>query len=371
MKVAHLISGGETGGSRKHVITLLEKLKKEQICLILLQDGDFAQEARAAGIWVEVFAQKNRYDLRVLKRVATFLKEQSFSILHTHGPRSNLFGIVLKTIVGMEWVTTVHSDPQLDFIRGGLRGTIFTKLSKFALRKMDHYFAVTEAFRQKMIALGISSNKITTIYNGIDYSEPLSREVTLRTSLGYSDQDFVMVIVARLHPIKGHHELFAAMAGLQAYKHIKLLVVGDGPSREVLIDQVNRLGISDRVQLVGFRKDIRALFSISDVGLLTSYSESFPLVMLECANEGRTMIGTDVGGVKELVADPSLGWVVPPKDVEALRNAILQAYAKFQADQLIVMGENLRERASSLFALDKLAEDTLRTYEAIITHTVN
>jgi glycosyltransferase involved in cell wall biosynthesis len=365
LNVAHFITGGETGGSKKHVITLLQKLHCEKVCLILLQEGEFADEARAAGIWVEVFPQRSRYDVRVIARIAAFLRKHDFHILHTHGPRANLFGVRLRRSGQHIWVTTIHSDPTLDFMAGGLRGRIFTALSLFALRRVDHYFAVSERFKQKIASFGIDSRKITTIYNGIDYATPLERDCELRHALGYADSDFVMLSVGRLHPIKGHHELLLAMAELKNSVSIRLIVVGDGPYREEIKQFVEELGLQQNVQLLGYRTDIRELYSMCDIGLLTSYSESFPFVMLEPANESKPIISTDVGGVSELIIDPSYGWVIPPRDVDAIRNAILEAYEDYKNGDLAKKGAAFRERATTYYSLDKLAAITLETYTAL------
>lgn len=350
MKVLHVISGGETGGSRKHVITLLEQFDPSEVTLAVFQEGALAEEARAAGIRTVLFAQKSRYDLSVLSRLSSFTKEENFDIMHTHGPRANLFGIYVKRRTGICWVTTVHSDPSLDFVKGGLKGALFTRISLYAIRQMDHYFAVSERFKENLAALGVRREKVTTVYNGIHFTE----EPAKAAALPVPEQAFVIAMVARLHPIKGHEVVFDAIRRMETKPH--LLLVGDGPIEDELREKSE--DIREHVHFLGFRKDVAGLYGASDVALLASYSESFPLALLEAANEHIPLISTDVGGVKELIEENETGWIVPPGDADALAEAIQKA---MQAD-VKAMGDKLYQHASTHFSLGQLHRATKAVY---------
>ena len=363
MKILHFISGGETGGSRKHVITLLSKLPKDSVSLVVLQEGALSKEAEEAGIDVHVFKQSSRYDLSVLNKLIRFIKDNSFDILHTHGPRANLFGTNLKSRLNIIWVTTVHSDPKLDFMKTGVKGKAFTKLNMFALQKMDGYFAVSETFKQNLVSLGIPAAKVQTVYNGIEFTAekaaPLSRE-----SLGVNENDFVMTMVARLHPIKGHEVVFKAIKSLNN-PDMKLILVGDGPIKEELEELAVKEGLKAQVTFLGFRQDVDSIYGASDVALLASYSESFPLALLEAANQHVPLITTDVGGVKELVEPGSTGWIVPIKDDQSLATAFASAYGKKESGELKQMGTKLYSFASSHFSLQQLADSTMNYYKKL------
>ncbi|WP_046174541.1 glycosyltransferase family 4 protein [Domibacillus indicus] len=353
MKVLHVISGGETGGSRKHVITLLEQFDPAEVTLAVFQEGALAEEARASGIRTVLFAQKSRYDLSVLSRLSAFIKEEQFDILHTHGPRANLFGIYVKKRTGICWVTTVHSDPALDFVKGGIKGRVFTRISLYAIRQMDHYFAVSDRFKQNLVSLGIRPEKVTTVYNGIHFTE----EAAEAAALPVPEHSFVIAMVARLHPIKGHEVVFEALRRLEAKP--QLLLVGDGPIEDELHEKAKDL--YGHVHFLGFRQDVAGIYAASDVALLASYSESFPLALLEAANERIPLISTDVGGVGELITEGETGWIVPTGEAEALAEAIQKA---MQAD-VKQMGEKLYEHASTHFSLEQLHKATKEVYTKI------
>ncbi len=364
MKIVHMISGGETGGSRKHVVTLLAKLPQEDTCLIVLQEGALAQEARKAGIRVELFEQTSRYDISVLKRIVSFINQEGFDVLHTHGPRANFFGAWMKKRIRSTWVTTIHSDPKLDFMKTGIKGKLFTKLNLLAINRIDYFFAVSERFKENLVSFGIPAEKIQTIYNGIDFSPVTDKQVGLLEEWNLKETDFIMTMVARLHPVKGHDTVFQALKNLNS-PNMKLLLVGDGPIKDELVTMVKTMSLENQVLFLGFRKDIPEIYSISHISLLASHSESFPLSLLEAANEEVPIVSTDVGGVNMLIPDQRFGWVVPIKDATSYQVALDQAYAEHRAGTLSEKGVELRNFAKSKYSLDNLAKLTVETYKRI------
>jgi L-malate glycosyltransferase len=362
MKVLHLISGGETGGSKNHLLSLLSHLKKEEILLGVFQEGQLSEEARQLGIPLVVFGQSSRYDFSIIGKIKMTMRQEGIDMVHTHGPRANLYAYIMRQTTKFKWVTTIHSDPQQDFIKGGVKGKVFTAINMRVIKKIDHFFAVSERFKQMIVGFGIDANKITTIYNGIEFDISLEAKLSPQ-DLGLSDDDFVIIMVARLHPIKGHTVVFDAIKDL----NVKLLLIGDGPIRKELEEEVAAKGLQDKVHFLGFQKDVHSYLSLSDVKLLASYSESFPLVILEAARAHIPVISTDVGGVKDLISDPSLGWIVPIKDVPSMTDVIEQAMLQKAEGQLSKIGKNLYTKASANYSVDQLSEKTKQTYNKLMS----
>lgn len=362
MKVLHLISGGETGGSKNHLLSLLKNLKETEVLLGVFQEGKLAEEARKMGIPVIVYGQSSRYDFSVIGKIKQTIKGHQISIVHTHGPRANLFTYFVRRRTPFKWISTIHSDPSQDFIKGGMKGKVFTAINMMVIKKIDHFFAVSERFKQMLVGFGLSAEKITTVYNGISFDEQLECRRS-REQFAIKEDDFVICMVARLHPIKGHTVVFDALKKvLETKQNVKLLLIGDGPERDNLEKEVKAKGLAKSVRFFGFQQDVHSYLCISDIKLLASYSESFPLVILEAARSYTPVISTDVGGVKDLISDSSLGWVVPIKNAEALAGAITEA---INATNLAELGNNLYEKASRLYSIDQLAKSTEETYKKI------
>lgn len=363
MKLLHIISGGESGGSKKHLLQLFNNPPYEAE-LLLLTEGDFAEEARKLNIRVKVIQQNGRFDRSTPKKILSFIEENGFSLVHSHGARSNFLINNIKPKLQIPWFVTVHSDPALDFLhQPKLLNKIFTFLNKRALRNADHLFAVSEKFKVMLMEMNVPEEKISSIFNGIEFHDEIPRfdKGEIRESLTTSNEDFVFAIVARLHPVKGHEVLLNAFSKL-SIPNIKLWVIGEGKLKDNLIRTAASLGIAEKVQFLGKRKDVNELLYAADVSLLTSYSESFPLVLLESADMGTPVIATDVGGVKSLVKPGKTGWIVPPGDEAALT---LAAKAAYETDTTL-MGIELREFAKNNFSNSNLQKELNRIYNEYI-----
>lgn len=362
MKILHMISGGETGGSKKHLLQLFHEAPVDME-LLLLTEGPFAEEARNLGVKVTVIPQKSRFDQSTAKKILAFIQQHDFSVIHSHGAKSNFLINSIHKKMNVPWFITVHSDPSLDFLhQPKMINKFFTMLNKRAMRNADHLFAVSEKFKMMLVEMGVEAQKITPVFNGIEFSEaiPAYDKFQIRAKEETADADFVFAIVARLHPVKGHEVLLKAFSKLDA-DNWKLWVIGDGALRKTLETQVKELGMERQVKFMGTRSDVDQLFYAADVSLLTSYSESFPLVLLESADMGTPVIATDVGGVSALVDHGKTGWIIEPGDEQSLLEA---AKSAIEADAS-QMGSQLRDFAVKNFSNANLQKKLLITYQKI------
>lgn len=370
MKVLHLIGGKEIAGSKNHLISLLKDFNKQEVILAVLEKGQIYEEAVALGIDVRCLAQKSRYDFSVLSAMKNLIKSEGISIVHTHGPRANIFGYILSRMVKLIWTTTVHSDPRYDFLGNGFKGRIFTKLNLFVLKRVNHCFAISSRFSKMLRELDVKC-PITTIYNGISFEET-QKTFYCHEDFKLTKNDFVMIMVGRLHPIKGHVVVFEAIKNLkEVIPNLKLLIVGDGPLEDELKSKVAKDDLDSVVCFLGLQPEekIDSLLKLSNVLLLSSYSESFPLVVLEAARAKKAVIATDVGGVKDLITDASLGWVIPPKNVEKLEAAIVDAFQR--REELPLLGENLYKKAASNYSINQLVKAVATTYRELLGEKEN
>ena len=145
MKIMHLISGGDVGGAKTHVIGLLEELsKKHQVELVCFIEGAFAQEAREKGINTRVL--KKRGLGHIARNLKKYLKNKEFDLLHCHGARANVVSMLMgRTSVPV--ISTVHSDPRLDYMSRPLSDSTVGILNRIALRRRDGWVAVSDAMK--------------------------------------------------------------------------------------------------------------------------------------------------------------------------------------------------------------------------------
>ena len=182
MKVLHLISGGDVGGAKTHVLSLLHGLgKTEQVRLVCFREGEFAEDARKLGIDTVVMEASVQ---TAIGRLAQMIRAEGFQIVHCHGARANLTGAVLRRKIQVPIVTTVHSDYRLDYLGRPLHRLTYGTINTVALRMFDYHIGVSDAMAQLLISRGFDPQTMFAIYNGIGFSPvvpKLDRQAYLRS----------------------------------------------------------------------------------------------------------------------------------------------------------------------------------------------
>jgi glycosyltransferase involved in cell wall biosynthesis len=170
-------------------------------------------------------------------------------------------------------MTTVHSDPRLDYMGMPLKQYTFGLINAIALRNMDFYVAVADRMQQNLIERGFDPWRIFTIYNGLDFSGARKEP---RPPKG-EDEDIIVGIAARLTPIKDIGTVIRAFnIAFRKNPRLKLLIAGTGEDEKELKALARELEISHRVEFVGWVDDIKGFFSKVDINVLASLSETFP-----------------------------------------------------------------------------------------------
>lgn len=373
MKVLHLISGGDTGGAKTHIITLMGQLNKlveaKVICFI---KDTFYEDALKSGIDIQVFKQKNRLDMSVVNRLKEEIERENYDIIHCHGARANFIGMLLRRKIKKPMITTIHSDYRLDFSGNFYKKLIYTSMNAIALRQFDYYIAISDDFKQMLIDRGFNENRIFTVYNGIDLEiapEYVSKDEFLNRYNIDAKGKTIVGIIARLDVVKDHETFIkAANKVLEKRKDIIFLIAGDGKDEERLKNMVKDMKIEDYVHFLGYVKDQYSFFNAIDINVLTSISESFPYVILEGARLKKPVISTNVGGIGHLIEDGHNGYLIDVKDSEALAEKILL----FMDNQgsIETMGERLYQSVKDKFSSQNMALNHQNIYEKILMNKI-
>ncbi len=368
MKVIHLIGGGDTGGAKTHVLNLLRDLNNHiEARLVCFRRGDFSEDAQRMGVPIDVIDSGNpAVGLRELKKLVAAWKPD---IIHCHGARGNLMGVMIRKGLKVPVITTVHSDYRRDYLGRPAARLFYGTTNTVALRRVDYYIAVADPMARLLIQRNFPADRIYTMYNGIDFKTPapcVPREEFL-TSLGleYQEGDVVAGIAARLTPVKDHPTLLRAMRlAREKAPRLKLVLAGDGEDREKLEQLAKELGIADRVCFAGWVKDMGSFFNAIDINLLTSLSEGFPYVLPEGARMRRATIASNVGGVPVIIEDGQTGLLFEPGDEKRLAEHL----ASLANDENLrrQLGNQLYEKAAAEFSIDRMVEHQLEIYENVL-----
>ena len=371
MKVIHLISGGDTGGAKTHVLSLLKHLNETITAqLVCFREGPFAQEARDMGIPTAVFDGNNIFRIRRL--LTEMIRGGGYQLIHCHGSRANMIGALLRKPTGCPVVTSVHSDYKLDYMGRPLARCTFGLINTWALRQLDYRIGVSDAMVDLLIKRGFPADRFYAIYNGIQYTPvpEVSREERLAylRSLGAEvEEDSVVAgIAARLNPVKDMSTLIRGFA--KAYKScdkLRLVIAGDGEERNKLENLARELGVEKQVTFAGWISGgMDRFYGALDINVLTSLSETFSYALLEGTRFRLATITSAVGGLPYLIDQSANGFLFQPGDWEALGEDL--AVLGNDDARRREMGQKLYEKASTKFSIQRMVSTQLHIYEEIL-----
>ena len=367
MKVIHLISGGDSGGAKTHVLSLLQNLNQTITAqLVCFRDGPFAEEARSRGIPTEIMGGNNIP--RLQRQLKAYIRAGGYQLIHCHGSRANMVGALLRRSTGLPVVSTIHSDYRLDYMGRPLSRLTFGTINAWALRHLDYRIGVSDAMVDLLISRGFPPDRFYAIYNGIDFTPPPAQGERLPylRSLGVdADEDSVVVgIAARLNPVKDMATLVRGYAAAcRTCPRLRLVIAGEGPEREKLGALAQELGVN--VTFAGWISGgMDQFYSALDINALTSLSETFPYALTEGARFRLATVASAVGGIPDLIDSGVNGCLFQPGDWQTLGEHLAALGSNDTLRRQL--GEKLYEKASSKFSIQKTVDTQLHIYQEIL-----
>jgi len=269
----------------------------------------------------------------------SLIKKEKIQLLHCQGLLSAILGWCLKRLTGVPYIVTVQSLEKKGF------------WEKLAYRNAAFCIAASSAVKEYFQSMGIEN--ITIIPNGIDIKrfEKLNRQEA-RNKLGLNDE-FAIITVARLERRKGLEFLIRALPELK-FPFVCLLV-GDGEERGNLENLSEKLGVSDKVKFLGQidSKEIPGYLAAADCFVLPSLEEGFGIVVLEAQAAGLPVIGTNIGGIKDIIENGKTGLLVEPADPKEIAVAITKVYS----------GQKFASPDLEKYDWDKIADQVKEVYQ--------
>ena len=369
MKVIHLISGGDSGGAKTHVLSLLQNLNKTITAqLVCFREGPFAEEARQMGIPTMICGGNNVF--RIRRKLTDYIRRGGYEIIHCHGSRANMIGAMLRKPTGLPVVTTVHSDYRLDYMGRPFSHLTFGTINALALRKLDYRIGVSDAMVDLLISRGFPPDRFYAIYNGIDFTPPPpqgDRLAYLRGLGANVDGDSVVVgIAARLNPVKDMSTLIRGFAaGYAQCPRLRLVIAGEGPEKDKLAALARELGVQEQVCFAGWISGgMDPFYAALDINALTSLSETFPYALTDGTRFHLATVATAVGGIPYLIDQDVNGYLFQPGDWQAL-GGYLAALGN-DDDLRHRLGEKLYEKAAARFSIQRTVSTQLQIYASIL-----
>jgi glycosyltransferase involved in cell wall biosynthesis len=319
IKILFLINSLTFGGAERQTIDLVNNLDSSTFDLSLLylnKNESLLPKIRTdSGVTVRCLDRKKKIDIPVFKEIRKYIYDNDIDIVFCVGQYPFLHAFLIKLISSRKYklVTCLHKTIPLP----GLWLSIQDNIYKRILNLNDKIIFVSKNQMEYWIShSGINRNITTYIYNSVDHNHyspvtDISVLTDLRKDLGFDKDNFIVGINAVLRPEKMHSDFVDVIDYCRREnKKIKGLIIGDGPEREHIFDYIQKKGLGEYIQMVGYKDDVRPYVGISDCMVLTShYVETFSISTLEAMSMGKPVVITDIGGANELISDGINGYL--------------------------------------------------------------
>lgn len=326
LRIAHVTLGLDIGGQERLLVEMARHADHQRFdwtVVVLGPRGPLAAQLESIGVRVIALDAPGGFRPSLSRRLSRLYKQERYEVIHTHDDRPLIYGMPAAWWAGIKRRIHTHHHGRLPASRPH---RILVRLSsRFAQR----FVCVSEDSARYAIEQGISPSRVETLWNGID--------VTRFAYQGPVD-DGAIVTVARLSAEKDIANLIRAAAIVtRPHPESRFEIAGDGPSRAELEKLIVELKVESHVRLLGAVDDIPALLARARLFVLPSQTEGISLTLLEAMARGLPVIATQVGGNPEVVQPGVTGLLVPPRDAEALAQAIVT-----------MLGDPVRGRAMGL-----------------------
>jgi glycosyltransferase involved in cell wall biosynthesis len=362
LRILFIITRADSiGGAQIHVRDLTRALAQEghEIMVVSGVGSSYTEALCRSGVETRECPALQREirplaDLRALKDLRGIIKRYRPDLVSTHTAKAGFLGRLACKPLDIPCLFTAHG---WAFSPGvpEPRRTLYQCFERLAAPLADKIICVSEHDRRLAIGVGMPSDRLVTIHNGMPDIPPSLRANPEATDLTR------IVMIARFDEQKDHETILQAFQGLEG-AHLDF--VGGGPSLDRIRDVARRLGVSDRVRFLGHRDDVAAILARSQIFALISKWEGFPRSTLEAMRAGLPVVVSDVGGASEAVEEGVTGYCVPRGDVAAVRERLSSLIR--DVPRRVQMGRAGRTLYEDKFDIVNMIKSTSKIYSEIV-----
>lgn len=366
------------GGPDKTVLLIAEKADpaKFQHILMYMRGADdtgfqIGNWARERGLTIHEVLEHGKLDLANLKEIHQLIQQYHIDILHTRDYKTAVAAYLVSLFnPRVKLIFTSHLWQDLD----SFKMKLYTWLNLAAIRskRYQKVIAVSEALRDYMIQRGVDAGKITVIHNAIDVDVWDRTKVTstIRAEFNIPPSAKIAGVVGRLRYEKDLPTTLKVAEKISAQQpDTYFLIVGDGPERQEVEQHIQQMGLSDKILLLGFRKDMINVYAGMDVFFSTARTEGTPNTALEAMSMGTPVVYTDVGGVGELIQDGHDGLLFQVGDVEGIAEAVLSFLT--DEEKAKTFRERVRQTVCTKFSFANRLQAVEAVYEEVMGLTID
>lgn len=371
LRILHVTFNMDIGGAEQVIKQLVQNANKTQydMSVLCLENniGPLGKQLLEQGIEVVALNRKPGFDVRLIRSLRAYIQNYPFDILHCHQYTPYVYGMFASLFTDVEVIFTEHGRFHPD--RSTWKRKMLNPLLSLNTAAIT---SISQATKEALVNYeNFPRRRIEVIYNGIEDSagKKYNPEI-LKKDLGIKSNDIVLGTISRLDSIKNITMMISAFQRvLTKFPNSKLLIVGDGPERRALEDQVKTLGIAEQAVFTGYQLDPQRYLNIMELFLLSSFSEGTSMTLLEAMSYAKPVVVTNVGGNPEIVKNGETGVLVASDDHIAFSDVILRLLN--DGSLMMEMGVNARKRFESIFTVEKMIKSYSLLYRRIARQCVH
>lgn len=376
VRILHVITRLVVGGAQENTLLTVAHLDPAHYCADLAcgpggsSEGSLGDRARQLGIaFVEITNLVREphpiKDLLAFLQLYLLIRRNRYDIVHTHTTKAGLLGRMAARAAHVPIIVHTPHGHAFHGYLGPTGSRLLVAMERALSRITARIICLTQSEQQDHLRLGVGrADQLAVIHSGVDIQRITAARVDAsgkRRELGLPLTCPLVGCVARLVPVKGHETLIRAVpAVLEKVPDATVVLVGDGPQREALRQEVHRLRLERHVRFLGLRGDVPELLALFDVVVVPSLNEGMGKVAVEAMAAGRPVVGSCVVGIQDVVEDGRTGLLVSPGDPRALAHAMIRLLGR--PDLREAMGNAARLRATQ-FDIAKMIVLLSQLYE--------
>ncbi len=318
------------GGAEKCVIRLANAMSRRGMkCIFLTSEAVRSYPKQLFDPEVEIIfcSSSSPFAPAIFTNVHNLIQKKSVDLVVLNQDRSGFWGRLVKAVfrqpVPFIWINHLFYDDMISHWHFPKK-QIYKLAYLATLPFCDYIVTVSRANKERLtLKHGVSAEKIHVIYNTVGFEERSDKvEVDLRDVYNIKANEIVIGTICQMSRQKGLQYLVEALVPICTAYKVKIIIAGDGQSRNDIMQLVKEKGLSEKIIMPGYVHNVSDHLKLFDIYVLPSIYEGFPIALVEAISHSLPVVATDIDGCREAIENEKTGLLVPKKDPKSLENAM-------------------------------------------------
>ncbi|WP_017444350.1 glycosyltransferase [Gayadomonas joobiniege] len=366
IRVLQIICSTGFYGAERWTLALARHFDKSAVVCDLVvpleadnQTLELVEQYKKLGLKVHRVPMAHKFDYRVIAKLSALIKKESYQIIHTHGYKSDILGVLAARKAGILSLVTPHGFEN----SSDLKLRLFIWLGAQAMRRADLVVPLSKALCRDVLNMGVKQDKLVYVQNGVDLSEV--EAVRVAAEQEHKSEIKRIGFIGQMISRKNILDILNIFDQLQQTQpNIELVLLGDGEDRVALEAYANTLDSAAKISFLGFRNDRLALLKSFDLFVMTSTLEGIPRCLMEAMAMGIPVAAYQIAGIDQLIEHNQSGLLAPLGDKELL----LTYWQKLLNDPKFAneLAESAREFVHQHYSAQRMADEYLAVYKNML-----